>query len=167
MFVEARSRILSMSAWLECYYGIQPILHFSDDIIHSCCGVQQGDPLGPLGFFLALQPILEQINLDVSGLLINVWYLDDWTVCGPVSDHCTAHGILEVQGPSRGLLLNRKKFLLIIPPDASPPPLRLFSRVLLSTVKTLRKNYIRPQRGFRVGSAALSSMLFPSGIPSS
>ena len=121
MFVEARSRILSMSAWLECYYGIQPILHFSDDIIHSCCGVQQGDPLGPLGFFLALQPILEQINLDVSGLLINVWYLDDWTVCGPVSDHCTAHGILEVQGPSRGLLLNRKKFLLIIPPDASPP----------------------------------------------
>ena len=35
MFVEARSRILSMSAWLECYYGIQPILHFGDDIIHS------------------------------------------------------------------------------------------------------------------------------------
>ena len=92
------------------------------DIIHSCCGVQQGDPLGPLGFSLALQPILEQINRDVPGLLMKVWYLDDGTLCGPLSDLCAAVDILEAEGPSRGLLLNRSKSLLIIPPDASPPP---------------------------------------------
>ena len=121
MFVEARSRILSMSAWLECCYGIQPLLHFGDDINRSCCGVQQCDPLGPLGFPLALQPILEQINRDVLGLLMNVWYLDDWSLCGPVSDLCAALDILEAEGPSRGLLLDRRKSLLIIPPSASPP----------------------------------------------
>ena len=46
------------------------------------CGVQQGDPLGPLGFALALHPIIERIQAEVPGLLANAWYLDDGTLCG-------------------------------------------------------------------------------------
>ncbi len=50
MFEEVRARIPSLSAWVECCYGSQPYLHFGDHIILSRCGVQQGDPLGPLLF---------------------------------------------------------------------------------------------------------------------
>lgn len=45
MFKEVRARIPSMAAWLECSY--RSYLHFGEHTILSCCGVQQGDPLGP------------------------------------------------------------------------------------------------------------------------
>ena len=57
MFREVRARIPSMASWLECCYGSQPPLHLGNRTIPSCCGVQQGDPLGPLGFALALYPL--------------------------------------------------------------------------------------------------------------
>ena len=65
-----------------CCYGTQPLLHLGDWTIRSRNGVQQGDPLGPLGFALALHPIIEKIREEVPDLKINVWYLDDGTLCG-------------------------------------------------------------------------------------
>ena len=62
MFAEIRARIPAMAPWIECCYGSQPLLHIGSHIIHSCCGVQQGDPLGPLGFALALHPVIEWIK---------------------------------------------------------------------------------------------------------
>ena len=56
LFREVRHRIPSIAAWMEYCYGAQPILHLADHTILCCCGVQQGDPIGPLGFALALQP---------------------------------------------------------------------------------------------------------------
>ena len=117
MFEEVRARIPSIAAWMECCYGAQPLLHFGDHTILSCCGVQQGDPLGPLGFALALHPIVERINRELSTLLINVWYLDDGTLCGSAQDLLKALAIIEEEGPSRGLYLNRSKSVLFIPKD--------------------------------------------------
>ena len=73
MFREIRQHIPSMAAWMESCYGSQPILYLTDHTISSCCGVQQGDPLGPLGFYLALHTIAEKIKVEVSGLLVNAW----------------------------------------------------------------------------------------------
>ena len=56
---------------MECSYALKPILCLSDHTISSNTGVQQGDPLGPLGFALALQPIIEKLNKGISDLLIN------------------------------------------------------------------------------------------------
>ena len=81
--------------------------------------MQQGDPLGPLAFALALHPIVERIKHEVPGLNINAWYLDDGTLCGSAADLSAALAIIEEDGPSRGLKLNRKKSLLYIPEDAS------------------------------------------------
>ena len=72
MFEEVRDRIPSMAAWPECYYGAQPLLHLGDRTIRSRSGVQQGDPLGPLGSALALHPIIEKIREEVPDLKINV-----------------------------------------------------------------------------------------------
>ena len=58
MFEEIRSRIPSLSRWVESCYGAQPILHFGWHTVLSCCGVQQGDPLC---FAFTLQPIIEKL----------------------------------------------------------------------------------------------------------
>lgn len=102
MLHEVRSRIPSLSAWFECCYGDAPSLLFGDHILHSCCGVQQGDPLGPLGFALTLQPIIDSIQREVHGLLLNGWYLDDGIIIGTGSDLQLALNIIESQGPSKG-----------------------------------------------------------------
>ena len=119
MFQEARARIPSMSPWLECCYASRPQLLFGEHTILSCSGVQQGDPLGPLGFALTLHPILERIKQEVPNLLLNSWYLDDGTLCGSIADLCAALAIIEEDGPARGLFLNRSKSLLYVPAEAS------------------------------------------------
>ena len=98
MFEEIRARIPDISAWMECCYGSQPVLHLDDKTILSCCGVQQGDPLGPLGFAVALQPIVERIQREVPNLHINAWYLDDGTMCGSPNDLGEALKIVEEDG---------------------------------------------------------------------
>jgi len=125
MFAEVRARIPSMFAWMESCYGCQPFLYIGDTSILSCCGVQQGDPLGPMAFALALHPLIEKIRAEVPGLLMNAWYLDDGTLCGSLDDLSSALGIIESEGPPRGLFLNRSKSLLHSPsgaPDDNPLP---------------------------------------------
>lgn len=43
----------------------------------SQVGAQQGDPCGPLAFSLSIQPIIEAMSSE-----LNIWYLDDGTICG-------------------------------------------------------------------------------------
>ena len=125
MFVEFRRRLPGLSAWIEYCYSGQPLLHLGKDVIHSCSGVQQGDPLGPLGFALTLHPIIERIKAEVQSTTMNAWYLDDGTIMGPPDALTSALHIVERDGPSLGLNLNRAKSLLFVPSqcDASQSPL--------------------------------------------
>ena len=125
MFGEFCRRIPSLSAWMESCYAGQPFLLLGTDSIRSCCGVQQGDPLGPLGFALTLHPLIEKIKAEVPSLSLNAWYLDDGTLMGSPEDLAAALRIVERDGPSLGLHLNRGKSLLFIPEeaDASLSPL--------------------------------------------
>ena len=77
-----------------------------------------GDPLGPLGFALTLHPVAECIKAEVPGLALNAWFLDDGTLAGPSGDLAAALHIIERDGPSVGLYLNRAKSLLFIPEEA-------------------------------------------------
>ena len=88
-------------------------------------GFKQGDPLGPLGVSLALQPLVESIRSNVPALKVNVWYLDDGTLCGSLDNLALALQIIERDGPSYGLQLNRSKSLLYVPDcgDISVNPL--------------------------------------------
>ena len=103
---------------VESCYGAQLFLHLGEHSILSCCGVQQGDPLGPLGFALTLQPLVERIREGVPGLKINAWYPDDGTLCGSACDLIKALKIIEEDGPAMGRHLNRSKSLHLISEDA-------------------------------------------------
>ena len=112
MLQEVRAQVPSLSPWMECCYGNHSLLHLQDVSICSCCGVQQGDPLGPLGFALALQPIIEQISSRVPNLKVNTWHLDNGTLVGSPSDLFQTLSIIELEGPTMGLSLNHSKSLL-------------------------------------------------------
>ena len=117
MFVETRRRSPTISAWMESCYSCQPFL-LGKDSIRSCCGVQQGDPLGPLGFALTLRSLIEKVKAELPGLTLNAWYLDDGTLMGPPKGLAAALHIVERDGPSLVLHLNMSKSLLFIPENA-------------------------------------------------
>ena len=115
MFAEFRRHLPGLSSWMESCYSCQPILYLGNSTIRSCCGVQQGDPLGPLGFAMTLHPIVERIKSEVPSLAMNAWYLDDGALVGCDGDLAAALRIIEEDGPPVGLHLNRGKSLLYIP----------------------------------------------------
>ena len=83
---EVQSRLPGLSAWFQFCYSNPSSLLFGTHTLDSCCGLHQGDPLGPLGFALTLHPIIERIAMEVPHLLANVWYMDDGILCGSGDD---------------------------------------------------------------------------------
>eukprot|EP00662_Eupelagonemidae_sp_cell21_P016174 gene16174-22683_t len=63
---EIRNRLPGLAAWAEWCYGAPSNLVYSDTVLSSEVGAQQGDPLGPLLFALAIQPILRQMAEEGS-----------------------------------------------------------------------------------------------------
>ena len=86
-------------------------------------------PLGPLGFALALYPIVEQLSTTIPSLCLNLWYLNDGMLVGSATNLRQAVDLIELEGPSRGLSLNKSKCLLSLPPDlnllVNPLPLEI------------------------------------------
>ncbi|KAL0841363.1 hypothetical protein ABMA28_015062 [Loxostege sticticalis] len=63
----------------QCYSEPSKLL-YQNNLIYSSVGCQQGDPLGPAIFSLAIHPIISSLNSK-----LNVWYLDDGTIAGDAS----------------------------------------------------------------------------------
>ncbi len=111
-----------LAKWVFYTYGCAAVLFCGRQIIHASCGVQQGDPLGPLLFCLVLQPLLKQLTEIIS---INkesklperspqvVSYLDDVTILAPSRE--SAKRCLELirdAGLPLGLRISPKKSLV-------------------------------------------------------
>jgi hypothetical protein len=107
-FAAVRTHCPGISAWVEACYGRRNPLLFGAHRLQCSTGVQQGDPLGPLLFALALQPLVARIQETVAPLL-NAWYLDDGALVGTPNQLASALCILRELGPASGLHLNLAK----------------------------------------------------------
>lgn len=58
-------------------YSSPSHLTFSEFLLTSTSGCQQGDPLGPFLFSLTIQSIIQELNAE-----FNIWYLDDGNIGG-------------------------------------------------------------------------------------
>jgi hypothetical protein len=89
-------------------YSVAGSLKFGDRHIDSEEGIQQGDPLGPLLFCLAIQPILRTLSSNFV-----VGYMDDVTLGGASATVAQDVNTIINDGRAKGLLLNIAKCELI------------------------------------------------------
>ena len=101
-----------LARWVSFIYGSQPALVVGESILWSKTGTQQGDPLGPLLFAIAIHGLIMQIKdvvlLDES-LEGNIWYLDDGSICGKTVVIGRIIEFLISKGPEFGFFLCKEK----------------------------------------------------------
>ena len=85
-------------------YEKTTLLKFSSHIILSQEGCQQGDPLGPLLFCLAIHPLLVSCNSSLK-----MAFMDDVTLGGSTATVASDVAMIKAEGASRGLFLNNQK----------------------------------------------------------
>lgn len=122
---EARLRFPALARWATWCYSAPSQLQFGTATLQSSAGVQQGDPLGPLLFAAAVQPLAQELR--AGPLDLAMFYLDDGLLAGDVG--AVAHALQHVQQRSAeiGLQLNLNKCKVVAvgatPDSAFPGPL--------------------------------------------
>ena len=106
-----RQHLPTLGCWADWCYAQPSNLLFGDEVVQSACGVQQGDPLGPLLFALALQPSL---RAAAGSLDLCVGYLDDVVLCGDSVAVAAALLRLQAAAQAAGLQLQPTKCELVM-----------------------------------------------------
>ena len=87
----------------QAYSAPTPLI-IGDHTITSASGVQQGDPLGPAVFALAVDPCARAVTAP-----LNIWYLDDGTIAGAADTVAADLRQLRTSLSTVGLRLNAAK----------------------------------------------------------
>ena len=124
-FVRATAeRFPALERWTRWCYEKAPLLIYDHERqFLSECGVQQGDPLGPLYFCCGLQSIVDEIS-ELKPLY-QKWYMDDGGIIGPPGMLLEVWDILRKKGPAIGLVLHPSKceWSWLDPTRTSPVPI--------------------------------------------
>ena len=92
-------------------------------MVHSTCGVQQGDPLGPLPFSLTLQPALRAAS-EAASLDLCFAYLDDVVLAGSASQVTSVLRAFCQTAGEAGLVLEPSKSEAVLSGPTSSADLR-------------------------------------------
>ena len=99
-------------------------------MLQSTCGVQQGDPLGPMLFSLAIHEVTEElVRMGIQA----VWYLDDGTIMGSPEEVARGYQLVAQKCAKWGLSVNAQapRFLPGVRPqtrEAVSPCVKIESR---------------------------------------
>ena len=115
MLTAVKDQLPELYNFCHLAYSQTSFLNFGPYTILSQEGPQQGDPLGPLLFCLAIQPLLTSLKSPFSS-----GYLDDLTVGGPEVLVASDVDQVVARGAEIGLHLNVTKCELIHHPQYSP-----------------------------------------------
>ena len=108
-----------LARWVAWCYGQPSHLRFGSRwTVLSAGGVQQGDPLGPLLFAAALQPLANDLRTR-GGLDLAVFYLDDGVLARDVGAVGLALQHIQRCGGELGLTLNLRKCEVVCMGDAA------------------------------------------------
>jgi len=125
---ELNQKLPSLCPWFRWTYGQPNQLVLADGSkIENQTGVCQGDPLSPLYFCLALQPLLLKLRGDdTDARAIIRAYMDDVTICGPVPFLRESLKFLRSEEAlARGLHVRTDKCMLYFPNQGVVPLTRL------------------------------------------
>lgn len=109
IFDECNKNFPELIPYLKVCYGQHPFLFHHMGILSSSTGVQQGDPLGPFLFSVALHKLVLRISERVPSLLLHAWYLDDGIFCGSSEDVLVVLKMIEDSASWLGLTINYRK----------------------------------------------------------
>lgn len=109
MLTQIKEKIpLSYKFLWQCYSSSSKLL-YKTNLLASSVGCQQGDPMGPAIFSLAIHPIIKTLNSK-----LNVWYLDDGTLGGEADTVLSDLQTLTTALSTIGLSLNFSKCELFV-----------------------------------------------------
>ena len=104
MLSAAAEHVPSIYQFCPLSYEKTTLLKFSSHIILSQEGCQQGYPLGPLLFCLAIHPLIVSCNSSQK-----MAFMDDVTLGGSAATVASDVVMIKAEGESRGLFLNDQK----------------------------------------------------------
>ena len=107
-----RSQLPELLPWFELTHSQPSPLFCQDQVLVSQQGTQQGDPLGPAFFALAIHPVISAID---TGLLWEAWYHDDGILVGDESAVLAALASVGEHLLRMGLRVNLSKCTLWSP----------------------------------------------------
>ena len=102
----------SLMSFTSFCYSKQNDLFLNTSTVDSQSGVQQGDPLGPILFSLAIWPLINKIESKLPNHWKYCWYLDDGIIAGTEIELCESLEILSKLGQKFGLELRKDKCAL-------------------------------------------------------
>jgi hypothetical protein len=97
-----------MYPFIQSCYSFSSHLFYDDSILLSQEGVQQGDPLSPLLFYLVLHLLIQKLQSE-----LRILYLDDGLVGGSCAEVLQDIKLIQAEAPHLGLHLSLHKSEII------------------------------------------------------